>query len=84
MSEPTKKGTQKATGSAANRKASDGFTDAERAAMKERARELKAEARANKDRSAGERDVLAAIAAMPEADRVLAERIHALVRQAVS
>jgi uncharacterized protein YdhG (YjbR/CyaY superfamily) len=79
MSEPTEKGTQKAKGSTAKSKAADGFTDAERAAMQERARELKAEARANKDRAAGERDVLAAIAAMPEADRLLAERIHAIV-----
>jgi uncharacterized protein YdhG (YjbR/CyaY superfamily) len=60
-------------------RASKGFTDAERAAMKERARELKAEARASKNRAAGQRDLLAAIAAMPDADRVLAERIHALV-----
>jgi uncharacterized protein YdhG (YjbR/CyaY superfamily) len=56
-----------------------GFTDEERAAMKERARELKAEARASKTRAEGERDLRAAIAAMPEADRALAERINALV-----
>src|SRR5688572_19579599 len=42
-----------------------GFTAAERAAMKERARELKAEARASKDREAGERDALAKIAELP-------------------
>ena len=48
--------------------------------MKERAREVKAEARANKGRADGEREVLAKIAEMPEADRVLAERLHALVR----
>ena len=57
-----------------------GFTDAERAAMKERARELKAEARADKSRAAGERDVLANIAEMPEPDRALAERLHAVVK----
>jgi uncharacterized protein YdhG (YjbR/CyaY superfamily) len=57
-----------------------GFTDAERAAMKERARELKAEARANKDKAAGESAVLAAIAAMPEPDRAMAERLHALIK----
>src|SRR3954469_10235397 len=55
------------------------FTDEERAAMKERAKELKAEARADKDRAAGESDVLAKIAEMPKSDRVIAERIHAIV-----
>ena len=60
-------------------KKSSGFTDDERAAMKARAQELKAEARANKNRSEGERDVLAAIAAMKEPDRVLAKRLHAIV-----
>jgi uncharacterized protein YdhG (YjbR/CyaY superfamily) len=60
-------------------KESEGFTAAERAAMKERAKELKAEARANKDRAEGERDVLAKIAEMPKADRVIAERIHEIV-----
>ena len=80
MSQPAKKGTHdSATSTAASTKASKGFTDEERAAMKERAKELKAEARANKDRAAGESDVLVAIAAMPEADRVLAERIHAII-----
>ena len=58
---------------------SDGWTGEERAAMKERARELKADARANKDRAAGESDVLAKIAEMPEADRVMAQRIHAII-----
>ncbi len=60
---------------------SDGFTAEEKAAMKERARELKAEARANQDRAQGESDLLARIAEMPEADRVLAERIHAIVTE---
>jgi uncharacterized protein YdhG (YjbR/CyaY superfamily) len=60
----------------------DGFSDAERAAMKERARELKAEARASKDRAAGERDLLAKIAEMSERDRSMAERIHAIVTEA--
>jgi uncharacterized protein YdhG (YjbR/CyaY superfamily) len=58
---------------------SEGFTSEERAAVRARARELKAEARASTNRAAGQRDLLAAIAAMPEADRALAERIHALV-----
>ena len=52
-----------------------GFTDEERAAIKARARELKAEARA----ADGERDVLAAIAELPEPDRAMAERLHALI-----
>jgi uncharacterized protein YdhG (YjbR/CyaY superfamily) len=59
--------------------AKKGFTDDERAAMKERARELKAEARASKDRAAGESDVLAKIAEMDGPDRALAERLHAIV-----
>jgi uncharacterized protein YdhG (YjbR/CyaY superfamily) len=57
----------------------EGLTDEERAAMKERTRELKAEARASRDREAGERDVLAKIAELPEPDRVMAERLHAVV-----
>ena len=60
-------------------KKSKGFTGTERAAMKERAKELKAEERANKDRAEGERDVLAKIAEMPESDRAMAERIHAII-----
>jgi uncharacterized protein YdhG (YjbR/CyaY superfamily) len=59
---------------------SSGFTAEERAAMKERAKELKAEARAQKDKAAGERDVLAKIAEMPEPDRAMAERIHAVIK----
>lgn len=65
-----------------NRKTPEGFTDKERTAMRERARELKAEARANKSREAGERDVLAKLAEMPEPDRVLGERLHAVVMAA--
>ncbi len=57
-----------------------GFTDEERAAMKERAQELKAEARANKDRAAGEGAVLAKIAEMPEPDRAMAERLHEIIK----
>jgi len=57
-----------------------GFTPEERAAMKERARELKAEARANKSREDGESDVLAKIAEMHGPDRALAKRLHALVK----
>jgi len=58
---------------------SQGFTPEERAAMKERAKELKAETRATKSRAAGERDLLAKIAEMPDTDRVIAERIHQIV-----
>jgi uncharacterized protein YdhG (YjbR/CyaY superfamily) len=58
---------------------SKGFTADERAAMRERARELKAEARGNKNRAAGEADLLAKIAEMEKADRALAERVHAIV-----
>jgi uncharacterized protein YdhG (YjbR/CyaY superfamily) len=63
-------------------KASKGFTDEERAAMKERARELKAESRrgTRAGKADGERDVLAKIAEMPEPDRVMAERLHAIVK----
>ena len=56
------------------------FTDDERAAMKSRAQELKAEARSNKDKAEGERALLAAIAAMQESDRVMAERLHAIIQ----
>lgn len=59
---------------------SDGFTAEEKAAMKERAKELKAEARASKDRAAGESDVLAKIAEMPEPERGMAMRLHELIK----
>jgi len=62
-------------------KASKGFTDEERAAMRERARELKAERRGPRAAKAdAESDVLAKIAEMPEADRAIAERLHALIK----
>jgi hypothetical protein len=56
------------------------FTVEEKAAMKERARGLKAEARAKKDSEDGESAVRAAIAAMPPPDRTLAERLHAIIK----
>jgi uncharacterized protein YdhG (YjbR/CyaY superfamily) len=56
------------------------FTDEERAAMKERAKELKAEERANKNRAAGESDLLAKIAEMPEPDRAMAKRLHEIIK----
>jgi uncharacterized protein YdhG (YjbR/CyaY superfamily) len=59
-----------------------GFTDEERAAMKERAQELKAAARRGPraDKGDGERDVLAKIAEMPAPDRAIAERLHAIIK----
>ena len=78
---PAKKDTQKsAKTTTATGKKSKGFTDEERAAMKERAKELKAEARANKDRAEGESAVLAKIAEMPEPDRAMAKRLHAIIK----
>src|ERR671939_505617 len=62
-----------------NNKKSTGFTDQERAAMKERAKELKAEERANKSRAEGESDLLAKIAEMPEPDRAMARRLHEII-----
>ena len=55
------------------------FTDEERAARKERAKEMKAEARANKNKAEGESDVLAKIAELPKPERVVAGRIHEIV-----
>ena len=79
----TKKTTRTSASSvAASRKAVKGFTDEERAAMKERTRELKAEAsRSGRATQAdGEREVLAKIGEMPEPDRAMAERLHAIVK----
>ena len=77
----TKKATQKsAKSTAAIGKKSKGFTDEERAAMKERAQELKAAARADKDKAEGESAVLAKIAEMQEPDRAMARRLHAIIK----
>ena len=65
--------------SKAEKKGAQGFTAEERAAMKERAKELKAEARANKNRAEGESDVLATIAELPEPERTLAQRLNELI-----
>ena len=77
------KDTQKpAKNTTARGKASAGFTDEERAAMKEHAQELKTAARRG-PRAAqadGEGDVLAKIAEMPDADRAMAERLHAIIK----
>lgn len=61
--------------------ASGGFTAEEKAAMKERAKELKAAARRDAAKADGEKDLLDKIAEMPESDRVMAERIHAIVKE---
>ena len=60
---------------------SESFSAEEKAAMKERAREAKAEARAKKNREAGESDLLAKIAEMPEHDRMLATRLHEIISE---
>ena len=73
----TQKPTKRTTGTA-----SKGFTDEERAAMREHAREFKAAARRGPrtDEADGESDVLAKIAEMPEPDRTMAERLHGLIK----
>jgi uncharacterized protein YdhG (YjbR/CyaY superfamily) len=74
---PAKKGTQKSAKSASvTGKASKGFTDEERGAMRERVKELKAAA----GKAHGERDVLAKIAAMAAPDRALGERLHKIIK----
>jgi uncharacterized protein YdhG (YjbR/CyaY superfamily) len=76
-----KKDTQKsAERTTTSKKKSTGFTEEEKAAMKERARELKAEARAKQDKMEGENDVLAKIAEMQDPDRSMAERLHAIIK----
>jgi uncharacterized protein YdhG (YjbR/CyaY superfamily) len=76
---PAKKGTQQSARRTTG-KASKGFTDEERAAMRERAQELKAAARPRAGKADGERDVLAKIAEMPKPDRAMAERLHEIVK----
>src|SRR5512138_1911579 len=61
-------------------KKAGGFTAEEKSAMKERAKELKEEARAVKDRAVGESAVLAKIAEMSEPDRGMARRIHEIIK----
>jgi uncharacterized protein YdhG (YjbR/CyaY superfamily) len=78
-----KKVTQKpAKSTTANTEKSKGFTDEERAAITERAQELKAEGRrgARTARADGESDVLAKIAEMAEPDRTMAKRLHAIIK----
>src|SRR4028119_2113211 len=71
--DPARGGTRGAKGS------DKGFTAEERAAMRERAKELKAEERANKNRAAGESALLAKIAEMEGPDRAMAQRLHEIV-----
>jgi uncharacterized protein YdhG (YjbR/CyaY superfamily) len=78
MNPPAKKSVRKTGGRAAGQAAGT-FTAGERAAMRERTRELKAEARANRSRADGEAELLAALEAMPEPDRGMATRLHAVV-----
>jgi uncharacterized protein YdhG (YjbR/CyaY superfamily) len=82
---PTKDSARKSTQKSAKRttgtnKKSKGFTDEERAAMKERAEELKAEARRGADKAGGESVVLAKIAEMTGPDRAMAQRLHAIIK----
>src|SRR5690349_9718332 len=78
---PVKKNTRKPSkGTAVTGKKPQGFTDEERVAMRERAQELKAEARRGSGTTDGESDVLAKIAEMEEPDRTMAERIHTIIK----
>jgi uncharacterized protein YdhG (YjbR/CyaY superfamily) len=78
---PAKKGTKKSAKRTAT-STSGSFTAEERAAAKARAQELKAEARADRNKADGERDLLAAIAALKGGDRAMAKRFHAVVTAA--
>ncbi len=84
MQERTKKDNQSSTKSSApTGKKHEGFSDIEKAAMKERARELKAEARANEDKAAGEKDLLSKLADMQEPDRSIGMRIHEIIKNKI-
>ena len=83
MSQPARKGTRRsAKSTTATGKTINGFTDQERAAMKERLQELKAAARRGPrlDKADGESDVLAKLAGMPEPDRAMGKRLHAIIK----
>lgn len=77
------KGKKKTTKSKATEKESEPFSDEERAAMKERAQELKSEGRRGKasKKAAGESDLLAKVAELEDEDRAMAEKLHALVTE---
>jgi len=74
------KGKSTTTSTTAIGKKSKGFSEEEKAAMKARAKELKAEERANKNKAEGESDVLAKIAELQGTDRTMAKRIHEIVK----
>jgi uncharacterized protein YdhG (YjbR/CyaY superfamily) len=80
--QPAKKRTQQSAKRTTTAKASKGFTDEERAAMRERAQEVKAAARGGPraGEADGESEVLAKIAEMPEPDRAMADRLHAIIK----
>ena len=78
-STPKKAAKKPAKRTTASGKTSKGFTEEERAAMKERAQELKAEARWKKSKADGESDLLAKVAGMPKPDRAMATRLHAII-----
>jgi uncharacterized protein YdhG (YjbR/CyaY superfamily) len=79
---PAAKKSAKRTAATAESEEAVRFTDAERAALKERAKELKKAAkRGSRAQDTGENDVLAAISEMADSDRAMAERIHALVKE---
>jgi uncharacterized protein YdhG (YjbR/CyaY superfamily) len=80
---PAKRATQQSAKRSTG-KASKGFTDEERAAMRERAQELKAARGPRAGKADGESDVLAKIAEMAEPDRAMAERLHAIVKASAS
>ncbi len=81
MSQPEKDSTQESAKSTATlNKKSKSFTDEERGAMKERSKELKAEARTSKNKAEGESEVLAKIAEMPEPERAMAMRLHEIIK----
>jgi len=83
VSQPARKGTRRsAKSTTATGKTINGFTDQERAAMKERLQELKAAARRGPrlDKADGESDVLAKLAGMPEPDRAMGKRLHAIIK----
>ncbi len=79
---PKKQARKSARSTTATDKTSQGFTDDERVAMRDRARELKAEARRGPraGQADGESDLLAKIAEMPEPDRAMARRLHAIIK----
>ncbi|HYI21557.1 MAG TPA: DUF1801 domain-containing protein [Candidatus Limnocylindrales bacterium] len=77
---PDTKSTAKSSGKSAAPKSGKVWTDEEKEAMKEHAREVKAQAKAGKDKDAGLKDVLAKFAEMPPSDRAMAEKLHEIVK----